>query len=257
MLLKRKNEVIVLGSVFDVSTIYNVKALNKGYEQMTAKILSVAHRKGGIGKTCITLHLATALATKKNKSILVLDTDSQQSAVEYRTFEKENIYEGKEPPYPILSAQPKFLFDEIRHYRDSFDVIFIDIPRMTESSDDSQLSTAITYCDTVLIPIHAGDLEGLSTKKFISLVQGIEQYKDSKGFSFSYFGFLNKRNRRSENQDAVECMTNLGVPMFRTSLSDVKALCKPYTYESVLENKEGRIRFAPFFDEFLNKCELK
>ena len=223
---------------------------------MPAKIISVAHRKGGIGKTCITLHLATALAIQKKYKVIVLDTDSQQSAVEYRAYEKSSVYEGEEAPYPIQRAQPKYLFDEIRHLRDKYDIIFIDIPRMTEATDESQLSTALTYCDYVLIPIVAGDLEGLSTQKFVKLVQGIDEYKASKNFSFTYYGFLNKRNRRIENAQAVNFMKQLGVPMFENSLSDVKALSRPYTYESIMDDKEGLKRFEPFFSEFLKKFKF-
>ncbi len=223
---------------------------------MDAKIISVAHRKGGIGKTSITLHLATALATQKNLRVIVLDTDSQQSAFKYRAFERKNIYDDSEPPYVIERVQPKYLFDELRHLRSKYDVIFIDVPRLTEGSEDSQLSTAITYCDYVLIPIVAGDLEGLSTNEFVKLIQGIDEYKKQKDFSFSYFGFLNKRNQRTENQEAVEFMKKLKVPMFENALSDVKSLSKPYTYESVLDTKEGRSRFEPFFNEFIKKFEL-
>lgn len=223
---------------------------------MNAKVISVAHRKGGIGKTSITLHLATALATMKKLKVIVLDTDSQQSAFKYREFEQKNVYGDQEPPYLIQRVQPKYLFDEIRHLRDKYDVIFIDVPRLTEGSEDSQLSTAITYCDYLLIPIVAGDLEGLSTIEFIKLVQEIDKYKEEKDFSFTYYGFLNKRNRRSENDQAVEFMKQLGVPMFKSSLADVKALTKPYTFESVMDSAEGQRRFEPFFNEFLKIFKL-
>ena len=222
---------------------------------MSAKVISVAHRKGGIGKTSITLHLATALATEKNKKVIVLDTDSQQSAYSYRQFE-ENSYPDIEPPYPIEVVRPKHLFDEIRHLREKYDVIFIDVPRLTEGSEDSQLSTAITYCDYVLIPIVAGDLEGLSTIEFVKLIQEIGRYKAEKDFSFSYYGFLNKRNRRSENDQAVEFMKKLGLPMFDTSLSDVKALTRPFTFDSVMSTAEGKRRFSPFFNEFTKKFKV-
>ena len=223
---------------------------------MDAKIISVAHRKGGVGKTSTTLHLATAFATRGKLKVIVLDTDSQQSAFKYREFEQKNIYDGKEPPYVIERVQPKFLFDELRHLRNKYDLIFIDVPRLTEGSEDSHLATMITYCDCVLIPIVAGDLEGLSTSEFVKLIQGIDEYKKQKEFSFTYFGFLNKRNQRSENQEAVEFMKKLKVPMFENALSDVKALSKPYTYESVLDNKDGATRFEPFFNEFIKKFEI-
>lgn len=224
---------------------------------MSAKIISLAHRKGGVGKTSITLHLATALATQKGYKVLVFDTDSQQSAYKYREFEKANVYNGQEPPYPIERIQPKYLFDDLRHNRDKYDVIFIDVPRMTEAADDSQLATTITYCDYVLIPIVAGELEGLSTLEFIKLVQGIEKHKIERDIEFVYYGFLNKKNRRIENAEAVEYMKNMGVPMFKNALPDVKALSRPYTYESVLDSAEGKERFGPFFNEFLKKFDLK
>lgn len=222
-----------------------------------AKVISVAHRKGGIGKTCITLHLATALSILKKKRVIVLDTDSQQSAFQYRAYEQEGIYENQVPPYPIWRVHPNELFETIRKLRSDYDIIFIDVPRITEANEDSQLTIALAYCDYVLIPIVAGDLEGLSTLDFIKLIQGVKTYKEQKGFAFAYHGFLNKKNQRIENTQAVEFMKQRKVPMFKSSLSDVKALSKPFTYESVLEGKEGQRRFEPFFKEFCKKFGIK
>jgi len=141
--------------------------------------------------------------------------------------------------------------------RSDYDIIFVDVPRITEDNEDSQLTIALAYCDYVLIPIVAGDLEGLSTLDFIKLIQGVCTYKEQKGFSFNYFGFLNKKNQRSENAQAVEFMKQRKVPMFKNALSDVKALSKPFTYESVLESKEGQRRFEPFFKEFCKKFGIR
>jgi chromosome partitioning protein len=223
---------------------------------METKIISVAHRKGGMGKTSVTLHLATALATKKKRKVIVLDIDSQQSAYKYREFEKNSNYEGVQPPYEIERIQPKFLTDELRSIRGKYDVIFIDVPRMTEGNDESQLSTTLTFCDYVLVPIVAGHLEGLSTTEFVKLVKEIGDFKSKKEIPFTYYGFLNKRNQRAENQMAVDFMKRLKLPMFESSLSDVKALSNPFTYESVLDTKEGAARFEPFFNEFLKKFKV-
>lgn len=223
---------------------------------MSARIISVAHRKGGIGKTSITLHLATALAVEKKLKVLVIDTDSQHSAAEYRQHEQANVYEGQEPPYPIEAVQPKYLYDDIRHNFDKFDVIFIDVPRLTESAGESQLTSALSFCDSILIPIVAGDLEALSTTKFIKLIEGIAESKRSKDLDFDYCAFLNKKNQRKENAEAVEFMKTLGVPMMKNSLPDVKSLSRPYTYESVMGTADGRRRFEPFFKEFIKKFEL-
>lgn len=223
---------------------------------MGARIISVAHRKGGIGKTSVTLHLATALALTKKLRVLVLDTDSQKSALEYREHEQARVYDGAEPPYPIEAVPTRYLYDDIKRNFDLYDVIFIDVPRLTESAGESQLTTALAYCDSVLIPIVAGELEALSSTAFIKLIEGIAENKAKNGHDFSYFGFLNKRNQRRENDEAVQFMESLGVPMFKNSLSDVKALSQPFTFESVLDTAEGSRRFKPFFDEFVKKFEL-
>ena len=43
-------------------------------------IISTVNMKGGVGKTTLTVNLATCLAQKHHKRVLVLDLDSQISA---------------------------------------------------------------------------------------------------------------------------------------------------------------------------------
>ena len=114
----------------------------------------------------------------------------------------------------------------------------------------------MTFCDYVLVPIVAGHLEGLSSTEFVKLVKEIADFKSKKEIPFTYYGFLNKRNQRAENQMAVDFMKRLKLPMFDNSLSDVKALANPFTYESVLDTKDGAARFEPFFNEFLKKFKV-
>jgi len=50
------------------------------------KILSICNSKGGVGKSVVTMMMATALAEQKNKKVLVIDCDSQ--ATVYETAER-------------------------------------------------------------------------------------------------------------------------------------------------------------------------
>lgn len=223
---------------------------------MSATVISIANRKGGVGKTTISILLATALAVEGKKRVLLIDTDSQRSAYDYYQLQKD-AYEGEESPYTVEAIHPKFLYDEIRLSRDKYDVILIDIPRMTDDNADSIIVQALTCCDVVLIPIVAGNLEALSTRDFIKLVQEIDEYKKGKNIPFKYKGFLNKRNRRKENAEAITFMEDLGVSMFEHALSDVKLFTTPSVYESLLATKDGKERFGGFYNEFVNSFNLK
>ena len=223
-----------------------------------ARIISVANRKGGVGKTTVGLFLATALA-QKGKKVIYLDCDSQASAYQYRKFEKDNIY-GKEvaEPYKIRFVNPIYLFDELDQARDNFDVIFIDIPRLTHGEGDDKIASVLAMCDTVLIPIKSGELDNLSTIGFLNMIKNIEIYKKEKGYPYQYMAFLSMVGKRpSDDTDARDFMADLKIPTFKNELRDVRALSKPYTYESLLEKgKEERSRFEPFFNEFIEKLNL-
>ncbi|MGK0388901.1 MAG: chromosome partitioning protein [Maribacter sp.] len=221
---------------------------------MSAKIISVANRKGGVGKTTMTIILATALAIDKKKKVLLLDCDNQRSAFDYFSIQKQ-VY-GEDPPYEIRTLHPKYIFDELRYNSEKFDIIFIDIPRMTDDSKDGSVIQVLTCCDTVLIPVVAGNLEALSTRDFIKTLKGIESFKKERDIPFQYIGFLNKKNRRKENAEAVEFMAAEGVKMLKNPLGDVKLFTTPSVYESILDSKEGKTRFEPFFDEFLKTCKI-
>jgi len=105
-------------------------------------------------------------------------------------FEKDNIY-GEEvaEPYQIRFVNPIYLFDELDQARDNFDVIFIDIPRLTHGEGDDKIASVLAMCDTVLIPIKSGELDNLSTIGFLNMIKNIEFIQKRKRVSLSVYGF--------------------------------------------------------------------
>ena len=221
---------------------------------MSVRIFSVANRKGGVGKTTVTILLATALA-KTGKRVLLLDCDNQRSAYDYHRAEQQG-YPEEEAPYKIESLEPRFLHDYLKLYREQYDVIFIDMPRMTDDAQDSATVQLLTYCDSILVPVVAGQFDALSTNDFLKTLQSITDFKEKHGIPFRIYGFLNRKNRRKDNQRAVSMMERIGLDMFSHSLGDLKVFTVPSTFDSLMDEAEGQRRFGPFFREFLSKFEL-
>lgn len=226
---------------------------------MSTHVISVANRKGGVSKTSTSLFLAAALACNKGKKVIYLDCDSQASAYNYREYERKlDMYKNKKEPFKIKLTQPLHVYDEIKEANNlGYDYLFIDVPRLTHGSNDSQISTLIAMCHTVLIPIKSGGLENISTADFLKIVKSIDDQKKEKGFYFKYTGFFTLTGKRpNQDLETKNFMKSLGFPLLNSELRNVGELSDPYTYESLLDiGKAERGRFEPFFLEVLNLIE--
>ena len=222
---------------------------------MSAKIISIANRKGGVGKTTLSILLATALATKKGLKVCLLDTDSQKSAVNRRLIEQAQN-DGAEAPYPIEHVYPKYLTMELKHRSEEYDVILIDVPRLTDSEKDTEVVTAIVHCDTVIIPTTAAEMDVVATNDFIKIVEDVKEKRTELDMDFSYHLVVNKWNNTKDCTNTVEYFQGKDVPIFNTHLNDLVVFRPPSTYTSVLDSKEGQRRFGAFFEEFLKETNL-
>lgn len=155
------------------------------------KIISVANQKGGVGKTTTTVNLATILA-KKGKKILLIDADPQGNAtsglgvekeVEFSTYDilvnetemKETLQDtiiknlkvcpsninlaGAEVELVSMMSREQRLKEKLEEIKEKFDYIFIDCP----PSLGLITLNSFTASDSVLIPVQCEyyALEGL------------------------------------------------------------------------------------------------
>ena len=155
------------------------------------KIISVANQKGGVGKTTTTVNLATILA-KKGKKVLLIDADPQGNATSGLGVEKEvelSIYDvlvnetpiedtiqetiiknlkvcpsninlaGAEVELVSMMSREQRLKEKLEEAKEKFDYIFIDCP----PSLGLITLNSFTASDSVLIPVQCEyyALEGL------------------------------------------------------------------------------------------------
>lgn len=121
------------------------------------KIITVAHQKGGVGKTTLALNIAYCLS--EDLRVGITDTDLQGSISEIETFltgidlvPLDKVIKGEELPY---------------------DVIIIDTPPYLTGS----LNEIFQISDYVLIPTKPGFLDALAIKATISLFNKAKREK--------------------------------------------------------------------------------
>ncbi len=155
------------------------------------KIISIANQKGGVGKTTTAVNLATIIA-KKGKKVILIDCDPQGNATSGLGIEKNNelsLYDvlinevdikqalvdtviktlkicpanmnlaGAEVELVSMMSREHRLKEKLDEIKDEFDFIFIDCP----PSLGLVTLNAFTASDSVLIPVQCEyyALEGL------------------------------------------------------------------------------------------------
>ena len=99
-------------------------------------------------------------------------------------------------------VQKKSIF--LQYNKSKYDYIFIDIPRITDNEEGNQLLQILGFCDGILIPFLGGVYESLSTKDFIKAIQVLANYKKSVSIDFEFYGVLNRKSRKKENQETID-----------------------------------------------------
>ena len=186
---------------------------------------------------------------------MILDTDSQGSVTQWLATES-NLYENQEPLVEVEHFESQQVERWLKRFADDYDYIFIDIPRMTNFKKDTATLALLYMCDAVLIPVIGSTMDVLSTRTFAAYMQEAKEFREKLDFPFTFYGFINRDNRRKDNQNAKDMMGGIGIPVLDSSLKDLKVFTSPSLFESILDNKDGRGRFEPFYKEVCTKLNL-
>jgi len=218
-------------------------------------IISICNSKGGVGKSVVTLMVATALAEQKDKKVLIIDCDSQASVL--AMYEQEiEYYPDDTPLIEVEALSPRRVNTFLKRFGDDYDVIFIDIPRMTDKKADNPTVMLLYNCDGILVPVIGSEVDTLATFEFLEIIDECKQYKAEMEEELIACGFINRRNLRKSNAETETELKKAGLKMFKNSLSDLRIFTTPSVFASPLATAEGERRFDPFFKEFCRKFKL-
>lgn len=232
------------------------------------KVIAIINQKGGVGKTTTSVNLASCLAYKGKKTLLI-DSDSQGSStsgygidknsVKYTLYDcivdiekvNETIIETKYhnlfliPSNPSLSAaEIELTFEDDREYfikkligkiRDDYDYIIIDSP----PSLGMLTLNILTACDSVIIPIQCEyyALEGLT-----QLMSTLRSVKKKLNPSIEIEGVL---------ATMFDARTNLSIQV----LDEIKKFFPDKVYNSIIP-RNVRLSEAPSFGEPIIKYDI-
>lgn len=213
------------------------------------RVLSVANSKGGVGKSTVTMLLASALAIEDKRKVLILDTDNQQTISDFHYNTEEAVVE-------VEAVAPRRVHSFLERFGNDFDIIFIDIPRITARVKDSPAVMLLYYCDSVLIPVVGSKMDVLSTIDFIPIMEDVKATRKESKHLFKYYGFINRRNTRKENEMAETVLQEKNLPLFDNSMADLKLYTTPSLSSTILGAAEGERRFRAFYNEFKTKYKL-
>jgi len=162
------------------------------------KIITVAHQKGGVGKTTLALNLAYCF--KEGARVAIIDTDPQGSI--------SNIK-------PILEQHGIALIapQDIDKVRNQYDIAVIDTPPYLSTT----LPEFFKYSDFVLVPTKASVLDIMAIRATIKLLR--EAMKEQPQLKASIV--LNMvKSRSAITAEIKEILDEYKFPILNTMVSD-------------------------------------
>ncbi len=130
---------------------------------MAAKIVAVAQRKGGAGKTTLVAQLGVAWALQ-GRRVALLDVDPQGSLSAWGAIRAERGHASRPE---IMAVQGWRLANEIGRLRPSHDLLIIDTPPHAET--DARV--AIRAADLIVIPLQPSPMDLWATGATLDLVR--------------------------------------------------------------------------------------
>ena len=182
-----------------------------------AKIITLAHQKGGVGKSTLALNLA--LCFKDQLRVALIDSDLQGS-----------IYHLRED-FPELDILAPEKISEIPKL--NYDLIVVDTPPYLSN----RLNELFTYSDCVLVPTKAGFFDVMAIKSTLALIR-FSQAQNQKLKAGIVLNMLKQRS--GITAEVVGLLNTLGTPLLNARVFDRVSLARSSMTSGILKSTDQK-----------------
>lgn len=131
-------------------------------------IIGILNQKGGVGKTTLSINLASALALRGER-VLLVDADPQASSLAW------SAVRSAEPLFPVVGMAKASLHKDLPDLAAKYDHVIIDgAPRVNEIA-----RSAIMACDLVLMPVQPSPVDVWATDEIVRLIVEAQTFRPS------------------------------------------------------------------------------
>ncbi|VTR93359.1 ParA protein OS=Rhodopirellula europaea 6C GN=RE6C_04424 PE=4 SV=1: CbiA [Gemmata massiliana] len=168
-------------------------------------IIVLANSKGGVGKTSISVHLATWLA-EQGHSVVLADCDAQQSSGEW-------LAEAAPGIRVVRLADPTAILDALPQLALEADYVVADGPGSNTETSRALLLRA----DLALVPCKASMLEVRALAQATAVLRQSQDIRHGRPGAIIVLSMVGKTYRLT--QDMKDAAAALGLPLAKTSLT--------------------------------------
>ncbi|UZS00087.1 AAA family ATPase [Chondrinema litorale] len=237
----------------DIAEILGVE-VSQLMDKPSAKVISFANRKGGVGKSTMTILFSVALSNWTDYKVLVIDTDSQSTVASLADEESDlgmdiipfNFDESHTPIRDFLKI--------IEKKSKEYDLILID----TQGSfaDGQAINTILSVSDICIIPIQATKPAIQSTLTTLVSLPEISEGRREEGKSFLALGIVNQRTRTNEHKIVKDLDGQFGMKVLDNALSNLVRYHREMSLSKPICEKEDDDEFVELFRELVKEIGL-
>ena len=168
-------------------------------------IISILNQKGGVGKTTLAVHLATALS-RMGRKVILIDADPQGSALDWAAAR------DGEPLFPVVGLPRASIHKELTAVANGYDTVIIDGPPRVYDVARS----AIMASDLIIVPIQPSPYDVWAAKEIVDLLTNASTLKETQK---TVFVINRKIVNTAIGRDVGEALSGYPFPVLRSAIS--------------------------------------